>query len=68
MGLTALVENGILIELSFFFFLLPCKTTNNYGGHAAEMGKGSLLECILRSGPAGGPAEVCVITAQGVPA
>lgn len=66
MVLTVLVGNAILIELSFF--LLPCKTANNYGGHARQRwGKGSLLECILRIDPAGVSAEVWATTAQGVP-
>lgn len=64
--LTVLVENGILIELSFFSF--PVRPPIIMEGTLQRWGKGPLLEYILRSDPAGVPAKVCATIVQGGPA
>ena len=62
MVLTVPVENGILIESSFFSF--PVRPPIITEGMLQRWGKGSQLECILRSDPAGVLAKVCLTDAD----
>lgn len=66
MVLAVLLENGILIELSFFSF--PVRPPIIMEGTLQTWGKGCLLECVLGSDPAGVPAKVCATVVQGGPA